>query len=668
MRIFALAAIATAVLALVFAYAMTAWVNRVREGSDQMKDVAAYIREGAMTFLKREYRAMAAVLVALVLLTGFLVNWASAILYAGGVVLSALVGYCGMRTATKGNVRAANGALSSGLSKAFKVAFRSGSAVGLCVAGMGLLGLSAAFVAVNLATALQCVAAFGMGASTIALFGRIGGGIYTKSADVGADLVGKLEAGMPEDDFRNPAVIADHVGDNVGDVMGMGADLFESYVGTIIAAMVLAVASGSGVGFSHMAGVAFPLLLAAAGIVASMVGILFVRSREQGNPAQGLNLGIYIASVIMAVAACILSKVLLGGFRWAVAVGAGLLVGILISKITEYYTSSDYKHVQHIAEQAGTGVATAIISALGTGLLSTVWPLATIAIGGYAAFQFGDLYGIGLFGVGLLSTVAVTAAVAVYGPVADNASGIAEMSGLPEEVREVTEALDTVGNKTAAASQGFAMGAAAMTALTLFLAYVQVVGIKGLSLLNPMVVMAIFVGAMLPFLFAALTVGSVERAAKLMVEEVRRQFNLDEGILEGSSQPDYATCVDISAKGALKEMVAPGVMAIATPLVVGLVFGPEILGAMLMGVLPAGMLLAMMLTNTGSALKNAKKYIEKGHFGGKGSEAHKAAVVGDGVGDPLKDASGPALNIFIKCMAIVSLVFAPLFAAVGGLL
>ncbi len=668
MSTYLIVAIVVGVIALAVAVSLTSAISSASSGNDRMKEIAGFIHEGAMAFLAREYKYLAIFVVVVAVVIAMFLNISTAICFIGGAVFSICAGYFGMNVATKANVRTAEGAR-HGMSEALKIAFSGGAVMGLGVVGLGIIGLTLAYFIFD--RNIDIVTGFGLGASSIALFARVGGGIYTKAADVGADLVGKVEAGIPEDDPRNPATIADNVGDNVGDVAGMGADLFESYVGAIVSALTLGV-----VAYTDGRGIEFVFTLVSTGILASIIGIVFARSSKASNPQAALNHGTYVSGLLVIVAAAYFSNSFFGNLQAFWAIASGLVVGLLIGKITEVYTSADYASVKKIAEQSETGGATTIISGLAVGMYSTFLPVVFICIGVLVSFFLMDgannismgLFGISLAAVGMLSTTGMTVAVDAYGPIADNAGGIAEMSELPHEVRDITDKLDSVGNTTAAIGKGFAIGSAALTALALFSAYAHTVKLQAIDLLNPVTLIGLFVGATLPFLFGAMTMESVGKAAYQMIEEVRRQFRTIPGLLEGTGKADYRKCVDIATAAALHEMMLPGIMAIVAPLLMGFLFGTEALGGLLGGALAAGVLMAIMMANAGGAWDNAKKYIESGTHGGKGSPAHKAAVTGDTVGDPFKDTSGPSMNILIKLMTIVSLVFAPVIAAQGGIL
>ena len=679
--------LAAGVIALVFAALMAYRVIGADRGNARMIEIGDAIRAGASAFLRREYLALLPLVIAVTivlavldytLFTHRLGAPATAISYVVGTICSGLAGFVGMNVAVRANVRTAAAAM-RGLNPALRVAFSSGSVMGITVVGIGLLGVSILYLIFQ---DISAVAGFGFGASSIALFARVGGGIFTKAADVGSDLVGKVEAGIPEDDPRNPGVIADNVGDNVGDVAGMGADLFESYVGSIISAIALV---GAGALFAmqgtELIQALFPLLLAGTGIIAAILGTFLVRSGEQADFERllwALRYGIFAAGGLLIIFAAILTLTITNNWYWFGCVVAGLVAGTIIGLATEYYTSYSYKPTQRVSESSQTGAATVIISGIATGMLSTLIPVICVSIAILLAYWLAGFYGVALAGVGLLSTLGITLATDAYGPVADNAGGIAEQAQLEPQVRERTDALDALGNTTAATGKGFAIGSAALTALALLAAYSVSTGlitldangklaadVTGINLLEPQILVGVVIGAMLPFIFSALTMQAVGRAAQGIVDEVRRQFREIPGLLEGAAdaKPDSARCVDISTRGALREMILPGLMAVIAPLATGFILGQAALGGLLIGAIAAGFMLAIMMASAGGAWDNAKKYVELGNFGGKGSEAHKAAVEGDVVGDPFKDTSGPSLNILLKLMAIVSLVFAPVFGS-----
>ncbi|HHX81195.1 MAG TPA: sodium-translocating pyrophosphatase [Acholeplasmataceae bacterium] len=673
--------IGTTLISLIYAFFLKGQLTKLKVGNSKIEEISSYIREGTLAFIKKEYKIIAIFItgISIVLaLLGFIpalknaegVGWKSALCFILGASFSGLAGYTGMLAGIKANSLTASAANTSGMGKALKMAFSGGSVVGLSVVGFGLLGLTGSVLVLyltlgDLAVVGQVVIGYGLGASLVALFARVGGGIYTKAADVGADLVGKIEAGIPEDDPRNPAVIADNVGDNVGDIAGMGSDLLESYAGAIISALTLGIASTVYMGSNAAL---FPLLIAASGIIAAIVSIFIIRLREWKDPQKTLNIATYIANFIVLVLAFVFSQLILKSYKPFFTILVGLVIGIFIGFIAEYYTSEKFKPVKEVASESNTGHATNVIAGYAVGMKSTATTIIVLVSGVIISYLLEGMYGIGLAAVGMLSTVGITVSVDAYGPISDNAGGIAEMSKLDEGVREITDKLDSVGNTTAAIGKGFCIGAATLTSLALFISYALSTGLSAINILEPLVIVGLLIGAMLPFLFTSLVINSVGKAANKMIDEVRRQFKEDPGIMEGTSKPDYAKCVEISTSAALKEMIVPALISVLTPIIIGFVFGTKALGGLLVGALASASMLAIFMANSGGAWDNAKKLIESGKFGGKGSEAHKAAVTGDTVGDPFKDTAGPSMDILIKLMSMVALIIGPAIMHIGSLL
>ncbi len=673
--------IGTTLISLIYAFFLKGQLTKLKVENSKIEKISSYIREGTLAFIKKEYKIIAIFItgISIVLaLLGFIpalknaegVGWKSALCFILGASFSGLAGYTGMLAGIKANSLTASAANTSGMGKALKMAFSGGSVVGLSVVGFGLLGLTGSVLVLyltlgDLAVVGQVVIGYGLGASLVALFARVGGGIYTKAADVGADLVGKIEAGIPEDDPRNPAVIADNVGDNVGDIAGMGSDLLESYAGAIISALTLGIASTVYMGSNAAL---FPLLIAASGIIAAIVSIFIIRLREWKDPQKTLNIATYIANFIVLVLAFVFSQLILKSYKPFFTILVGLVIGIFIGFIAEYYTSEKFKPVKEVASESNTGHATNVIAGYAVGMKSTATTIIVLVSGVIISYLLEGMYGIGLAAVGMLSTVGITVSVDAYGPISDNAGGIAEMSKLDEGVREITDKLDSVGNTTAAIGKGFCIGAATLTSLALFISYALSTGLSAINILEPLVIVGLLIGAMLPFLFTSLVINSVGKAANKMIDEVRRQFKEDPGIMEGTSKPDYAKCVEISTSAALKEMIVPALISVLTPIIIGFVFGTKALGGLLVGALASASMLAIFMANSGGAWDNAKKLIESGKFGGKGSEAHKAAVTGDTVGDPFKDTAGPSMDILIKLMSMVALIIGPAIMHIGSLL
>ncbi len=663
-----------AALGLIIAFCIAAWVKKAEVGTDKMKEISERIQVGSTKFLIKEYKIFAIVFAVMTIVLGLAIDWVTAALFVVGVVLSALAGYLGTKVTTWGNARTVNAAMTTGMSKAFKIAFRSGAVIGLCVTCFALAGLGLALIILGVDSFVKCIIGFGLGAASMAFFGRICGGVYTKAADIGEGVATKFEGSISDDDLKNPAVIADNAGDNIGNVAGVGFNAFESYICSILAAVLLATIAtynfGEGV-ISQRTFVIFPIVIATIGVAASIVGILVARCKDGSSPIKALHISEYISAGIVVIASIFLSKHYLKSFDYSIAIIIGIVIIVAIGKITEYYTSNKFKQVRKVAENAQLGTAASIMDGVSVGMMSTLWPVILLAAGTFASFYIAGFYGIALAGVGMLSFSGITVTVNAFGPVSDNADGIAEMIDLSEEANEITNELDFIGNIMSAIGKGFAIAATALTSVALLLAYAEITELtmdSGINLLKPVVIFGLFVGAMLPFILTAVTTNSISRAVRKVVAEIMKQFKDNKDILKGNAAPDYDRCLEVHTEISLKSTIVPGIIAIVLPIAVGFLFGTETLGGMLGGTLVSGIVIALVMVNSGGAWDNAKKYIESGQFGGKTSAAFRSATTSDMVGDSYKDTAGPSISVMIKLMLMVSIACAPLIAEYGGIL